>query len=63
MQTQRPYDPVVTFQNSQGDAARGTLTNLQRRALVMELYNPYSIVQVSEVLHDLTIRAGDRSIY
>lgn len=63
MQTQRPYDPVVTFQNSQGDAARGTLTNLQRRALVMELYNPYSIVQVSEVLHDLTIRAGDRTIY
>lgn len=63
MQQQRPYDPVVTFQNSQGNAARGTLTNLQRRALVMELYNPYSIVQVSEVLHDLTIRTGERTIY
>ena len=29
----------------------------------MEIYNPYSIVQVSEVLKDLTIRSGDRSIY
>ncbi len=29
----------------------------------MEIYNPYSIVQVSEVLNELTIRSGDRSIY
>ncbi|QHE75117.1 class I SAM-dependent methyltransferase [Hydrogenophaga sp. PBL-H3] len=60
---QRPFDHVVTFRNSQGESARGTLTNLQRRSLVMEVYNPYSIVQVSEVLSDLTIRSGDRSIY
>ena len=63
MQLQRPFDPVVTFRNSQGEAARGTLTSLQRRSLVMEIYNPYSIVQVSEVLNELTIRSGDRSIY
>jgi extracellular factor (EF) 3-hydroxypalmitic acid methyl ester biosynthesis protein len=60
---QRPFDPVVTFRNSQGEAARGTLTSLQRRSLVMEVYNPYSIVQVSEVLSELNIRSGDRSIY
>ncbi|UUZ62072.1 hypothetical protein LP417_17340 [Polaromonas sp. P1-6] len=42
---------------------RGTLTNVQRRSLVMEIYNPYSIIQVSEVLTDLTIRSGERSIY
>jgi extracellular factor (EF) 3-hydroxypalmitic acid methyl ester biosynthesis protein len=60
---QRPFDPVITFKNSQGEAARGTLTSLQRRSLVMEIYNPYSIVQVSEVLNDLNIRSGDRSIY
>ena len=42
---------------------RGTLTNLQRRSLVMEVYNPYSIVQVSEVLSELTVRSGDKSIY
>ena len=63
MNLQRPFDPVVTFRNSQGEAARGTLTSLQRRALVMEIYNPYSIVQVSEVLNDLSIRSGDRHIY
>ncbi|MET0311602.1 MAG: class I SAM-dependent methyltransferase, partial [Burkholderiaceae bacterium] len=63
MQPHRPIDPVITFRNSQGDAVRGTLTNLQRRSLVMEIYNPYSIVQVSEVLSELTVRSGDRSIY
>lgn len=63
MHFQRPYDPVVSFRNSQGDAARGTLTSVQRRALVMEIYNPYSIVQVSEVLSELTIRSGTRPIY
>ena len=63
MPFQRPFDPVVTFRNSQGEAARGTLTSLQRRSLVMEIYNPYSIVQVSEVLGELTVRSGDRSLY
>ena len=59
----RPIDPVITFRNSQAEAVRGTLTNVQRRSLVIEIYNPYSIVQVSEVLSDLTIRSGERSIY
>lgn len=63
MYLQRPFDHVVTFRNSQGDSARGTLTSLQRRSLVMEIYNPYSIVQVSEVLNELTIRSGERNIY
>ncbi|MFP8778417.1 class I SAM-dependent methyltransferase [Hydrogenophaga sp. RWCD_12] len=63
MHPQRPFDPVVTFRNSQGEAARGTLTSLQRRSLVLEIYNPYSIVQVSEVLSDLVIRSGERAIY
>ncbi|MEZ5645933.1 MAG: class I SAM-dependent methyltransferase [Burkholderiaceae bacterium] len=60
---QRPFDPVVTFRNSQGESARGSITSLQRHSLVMEVYNPYSIVQVSEVLDELTIRTGDRPIY
>ncbi|QCB48049.1 class I SAM-dependent methyltransferase [Hydrogenophaga sp. PAMC20947] len=63
VQLQRPFDPVISFRNSQGEAARATLTSVQRRALVMEIYNPYSIVQVSEVLDDVNIRSGDRSIY
>jgi extracellular factor (EF) 3-hydroxypalmitic acid methyl ester biosynthesis protein len=63
VQPLRPIDPVITFRNSQGESVRGTLTNLQRRSLVMEVYNPYSIVQVSEVLNDLTVRSGDKRIY
>jgi extracellular factor (EF) 3-hydroxypalmitic acid methyl ester biosynthesis protein len=36
---------------------------MQRRSLVMEVYNPYSIVQVSEVLSELTVRSGDLPVY
>ena len=63
VQLQRPFDPVISFRNSQGDVARGTMTSLQRQSMVMEIYNPYSIVQVSEVLSEVTIRSGDRNIY
>ena len=63
MQTFRQIDPVITFRNSQGDSVRGTLTNHQRHSLVMEIYNPYSIVQVSEVLSELTVRLGTKNAY
>ena len=63
MQLQRPFNPVVTFRTSQGESARGTLTGVQRRSLVMEVYNPDSNVQVSEVLDELTLRSGERCIY
>lgn len=54
---------LVTFKNSQGEAARGTLLKFARTTVVFEVYNPYSIVQLSEVLSDLTIRRGDDPIY
>jgi extracellular factor (EF) 3-hydroxypalmitic acid methyl ester biosynthesis protein len=63
VQPLRPIDPVITFRNSQGDSVRGTLTNLQRRSLVMEIYNPYSIVQISEVLSEVKVRSGEKIIY
>lgn len=63
MLSPRSIDAVITFRNSQGEIVRGLLTNYQRRSLVMEIYNPYSIVQVSEVLSDLTVRSGDRAVY
>jgi extracellular factor (EF) 3-hydroxypalmitic acid methyl ester biosynthesis protein len=47
----------------QGEAVRATIVNLQRRSLVMEVYNPWSIVQVSEVLSELTVRMGTRNAY
>jgi extracellular factor (EF) 3-hydroxypalmitic acid methyl ester biosynthesis protein len=61
--SQAQIDPVVSFLNTQGEAVRGTIVTLQRKSLVMEVYNPYSIVQVSEVLSELTVRMGTASAY
>ncbi|MGF6573846.1 MCP methyltransferase, CheR-type [Paraburkholderia fungorum] len=63
MYSQTQIDPVVSFRNSQREQVRGTIINLQRKSLVMEVYNPYSIVQVSEVLSDLSVRMGARNAY
>lgn len=63
MYSQTQIDPMVNFRNSQGELVRATILNLQRKSLVMEVYNPYSIVQISEVLHDLTIRLRSRNAY
>ncbi|MHA6884126.1 class I SAM-dependent methyltransferase PhcB [Ralstonia pseudosolanacearum] len=63
MYSPNQIDPAVSFRNSQGQQVRGTIITLQRRALVMEVYNPYSIVQVSEVLSDLSIKMGTRQAY
>lgn len=54
---------LITFQNSQGADCRGSLLKLTRSNLVMEVYNPYSVVQLSEVLNDLCVRRGDQIIY
>src|SRR4051812_878877 len=60
---QAQIDPVLVFRNSQGQSVRGTIVTLQRKSLVMEVYNPYSIVQVSEVLSELTVRLNSRNVY
>ena len=54
---------LVTFKNSQGLPARGTLLRVSRSQVVFEVYNPYSIVQLSEVLQELVIRRGEDPIY
>lgn len=56
-------DNVVLFRNSQGHEVRGTLMRLSRNQAVFEVYNPYSIVQLSEVLEEVRIRRQDRLIY
>lgn len=53
----------VSFKNSQGVAADGTLVRLSRQNVVFEVYNPYSIVQLSEVLDELKIHQGNRATY
>jgi extracellular factor (EF) 3-hydroxypalmitic acid methyl ester biosynthesis protein len=63
VQTLSSIQPVVTFRNSSDEALRGTLINHQRTSLVIEVYSPRSLVQSSEVLHDLTVRAGQTAIY
>jgi extracellular factor (EF) 3-hydroxypalmitic acid methyl ester biosynthesis protein len=56
-------DSVVAFRNSQGTEAQGTLLRLNRESVVFEVYNPYSIVQLSEVLSNLRMRRGERDVY
>lgn len=56
-------DSIVAFDNSQGDNVQGTLVRLDRNSCVLEVYNPYSIVQLSEVLNNVRIRRGDRNVY
>ena len=56
-------DSIVAFDNSQGASVQGTLVRLDRNSCVLEVYNPYSIVQLSEVLSNVRIRRGDRNVY
>ncbi len=56
-------DNLIHFRNSQGNEARGNLIHLSRKEVVFEVYNPYSIVQLSEVLRDVHILRGERTIY
>ena len=53
----------MIFTNSQGIEARGSLIRLSRQMIVFEVYNPYSIVQLSEVLGELRIQQGERETY
>lgn len=53
----------IICRNSQGAEVRGTLHRLTRYLAVFEVYNPYSIVQLSEVLSDFRIMMNDRAIY
>ncbi len=54
---------LVLFKNSQGRDGRGTLIQITRTGIAFEVYNPYSIVQLSEVLPNLSIIRGERVIY
>ncbi len=56
-------DSLVSFSNSQGSAGRGTLIHITRTTAVFEVYNPYSIVQLSEVIPRLEILRGSRTVY
>lgn len=54
---------LVIFKNSQGRDGRGTLIHITRTGIAFEVYNPYSVVQLSEVLPTVSIIRGERIIY
>jgi extracellular factor (EF) 3-hydroxypalmitic acid methyl ester biosynthesis protein len=56
-------DSLVTFTNTSLQTGRGTLIHISRSVAVFEVYNPYSIIQLSEVLQELVVMRGERVIY
>ncbi|NNC87519.1 MAG: class I SAM-dependent methyltransferase [Akkermansiaceae bacterium] len=54
---------VVVCRNSQGAEITANILRLRRYSVAFEVYNPYSILQLSEVLRDFRIRIGDRVVY
>lgn len=56
-------DSLITCRNSQGAEVRATPLRMTRHLVVFEVYNPFSIVQLSEVLSPFRIVVNDRLIY
>jgi extracellular factor (EF) 3-hydroxypalmitic acid methyl ester biosynthesis protein len=56
-------DNLVLFRNSSGLDGRGSLLHVTRRDVAFEVYNPYSIVQLSEVLQGFRVMREGRPIY
>jgi len=54
---------IIYCRNSQGAEVRGTLLRLTRHVAVFEVYNPYSILQLSEVLSEFQINVNERTLY
>ena len=54
---------VAVCRNSQGTEITANILRLRRYSVAFEVYNPYSILQLSEVLRDFRIRVGDRVVY
>jgi extracellular factor (EF) 3-hydroxypalmitic acid methyl ester biosynthesis protein len=54
---------LVTCRNSQGTELSANLLRLKRYSAIFEVYNPYSILQLSEVLSDFRIMSGRRLLY
>lgn len=56
-------DLLITCRNSQGINVRSTPVRITRFTAVLEIYNPHSVVQLSEVLGDFRITLGERCVY
>lgn len=58
-----PREVLVGCRNSQGLEVRATPVRLDRFSVVFEVYNPHSILQLSEVLSEFRISIGERLVY
>lgn len=56
-------DSFIVCRNSQGMEVRASMLRLTRYLVVFEVYNPYSILQLSEVLSEFKIIMNDRLVY
>ncbi len=56
-------DTFIVCRNSQGAEIRATSLRLTRYLVVFEVYNPYSILQLSEVLLDFKIFMNEKMAY
>jgi extracellular factor (EF) 3-hydroxypalmitic acid methyl ester biosynthesis protein len=56
-------DSIIVCRTSQGYEVRATPLRITRHVAVFEVYNPYSIVQLSEVLKEFKIIVNEQLIY
>jgi extracellular factor (EF) 3-hydroxypalmitic acid methyl ester biosynthesis protein len=56
-------DSIIVCQTSQGYTVRATPLRITRDVVAFEVYNPYSILQLSEVLQEFRIIVNDQLIY
>src|ERR671926_1402040 len=56
-------DSIIVCRTSQGYEVRATPLRITRHVAAFEVYNPYSILQLSEVLNDFQIIVNERLIY
>jgi len=54
---------LISFQNSQGQETCATVVRLSRHSVAFEIYSPSFPLQISEVLDQVKIMAGDRPLY
>ncbi|MBI4525245.1 MAG: hypothetical protein HY695_15690, partial [Deltaproteobacteria bacterium] len=56
-------DSIIVCRTGQGYEVRATPLRITRHVVAFEVYNPYSILQLSEVLREFRIIVNDRLIY
>jgi extracellular factor (EF) 3-hydroxypalmitic acid methyl ester biosynthesis protein len=56
-------ETLITCHNSQGAEVRATPVRITRYTATFEVYNPFSIIQLSEVLSDFKITINERLAY